>query len=174
MEHVVILYSAVGDSGTLFYIRISNFFMASLTHAFCFFFFFVNSHTDGFQVVSHFFFFFLVSLFLFLATLGLRCCGGCSLAVARGLFIAAASGCRAQAHLPRSTWNVLGLGAEPVSCASAGGLFTAVPREAPPPLFFLFGCVRSHLQKAETSTVVRGLSSCGADSAAQGHMGRHY
>ena len=38
----------------------------------------------------------------------------------------------------------------------------------------LFGCVRSQLEKAETSTVVRGLSSCGADSAAQGHMGRHY
>ena len=59
MEHVVILYSAVGDSGTLFYIRISNFFTVSLTHAFCFFFFFFdNSHPDGFQVVSHYFFFF--------------------------------------------------------------------------------------------------------------------
>ena len=58
MEHVVILYSAVGDSGTLFYIRISNFFTVSLTHAVCFFFFFDNSHPDGFQVVSHYFFFF--------------------------------------------------------------------------------------------------------------------
>ena len=39
-------------------------------------------------------------------------------------------------------WDVPGLGAEPVSRASAGGLFTTVPREAPPPLFFLFVWLR--------------------------------
>ena len=58
MEHVVILYSAVGDSGTLFYIRISNFFTVSLTHAFCFFFFLIIAILMGFRWYLTIFFFF--------------------------------------------------------------------------------------------------------------------
>ena len=66
MEHVVILYSAVGDSGTLFYIRISNFFTVSLTHAFCFFFFFlIIAILMGFRwYLTIFFFFWLHSVFV--------------------------------------------------------------------------------------------------------------
>ena len=88
------------------------------------------------------------------------------------------SSCGAQAHLPRSMWGVPGSGAEPASSVLAGGFFTTVTREAPPPLFFffsyLFGCVRSQLQNAESLIVLQGLSSCGADSAAPWHMGCYY
>ena len=46
------------------------------------------------------------------------------------------SSCGAQAHLPHSMWGVPGSGAEPVSSVLAGGFFTTVSREAPPPFLF--------------------------------------
>ena len=85
-------------------------------------------------------------IYLFLAVVGLRCCAGFSLVVAGGYCCSSAgfnscgswalghtlNSCGTLAQLLCGTWDLPGLGIEPMSPALAGRFFTTEPPGKPP------------------------------------------
>ena len=63
-------------------------------------------------------------------------CGGFSCFGAQALQRSGFSSCGAQVYLPRSMWDLPGLGIEPMSPALAGGFFTTEPARKPRSVLF--------------------------------------